>query len=114
MNKGVPVSILVPGDPAKPDPIKNNSFTQIHQVRVYVVFDRPEQIELFERLLKRITRGDLKELLFGEAEVNPLLDAVGTVRASIKQVRELRQDRNTDDQQRARHETVDVGATNAR
>ena len=64
--------------------------TQITPIRVYVVFRNPEQAELFENLLRRITRSDLQGLLFSEADINPLLTAVGSVRGPLKQLRKLR------------------------
>lgn len=56
-------------------------------VHVYVIFKTAEQASLLERLIKRITRSDLRALMFSETEINPLLSALGSVRAPIKKLR---------------------------
>ena len=66
---------------------QNDNPNQITPIRVYVVFRNPEQAELFEKLLRRITRSDLRGLLFAEADINLLLAAVGGVRAPLKNLR---------------------------
>ena len=66
---------------------QNDNPNQITPIRVYVVFRNPEQAELFEKLLRRITRADLHALLFPETDVNALLAAVGSVRAPLKGLR---------------------------
>lgn len=65
----------------------NDNPNQITPIRVHVVFRNPEQAELFEKLLRRITRSDLRGLLFAEADINLLLAAVGSVRAPLKSLR---------------------------
>jgi len=68
-------------------PTQKGGISDEQCVQVYVIFKTAEQASLLERLIKRITRSDLRALMFAEAEINPLLSALGSVRAPIKKLR---------------------------
>tara|TARA_R100001244_G_scaffold130761_1_gene103237 strand:- start:228 stop:497 length:270 start_codon:yes stop_codon:yes gene_type:complete len=76
---------LVYGPPDDQNDIPN----QLTPIRLFVVFRNPDQAVLFEKLLRRITRSDLHGFLFAEADINPLLSAIGCVRGPLKQLRKL-------------------------
>ncbi len=63
------------------------STAEITPIRVYIVFRNPEQADLFEKLLKRITKHDLKAMLFPDPVIDVLLTALGCVRVPLKQLR---------------------------
>ena len=65
-----------------------SSTAETTPIRVCIVFRNPEQVEIFEKLLKRITKHDLKAMLIPESEINALLTALGSVRAPLRQLRE--------------------------
>jgi len=68
-------------------PTQKSGISDEQCVQVYVIFKTAEQASLLERLIKRITRSDLRALMFAETEINPLLSALGSVRAPIKELR---------------------------
>lgn len=68
-------------------PTQKGGISDEQCVQVYVIFKTAEQASLLERLIKRITRSDLRALMFSETEINPLLSALGSVRAPIKKLR---------------------------
>lgn len=51
---------------------------------ITVEFSSLKQVLLFERLLKRLTRGDLQSLMFMSNDIDVLLTTIGHVRVPIK------------------------------
>lgn len=55
-------------------------------IRLSMDFGSIEQVQLFERFIKRITKSDLQALMFKHAEANSLLTVLGEVRAPLKSI----------------------------
>ena len=81
------MNTITPKEHGSSDCLCDPKNTQDVPIRIYVVFNDPEHADLFEKMIKRITKHDLREMLFPEREIDALLAALGSVRVPLKQLR---------------------------